>query len=252
MKHGSLFSGIGGFDLAAEWAGWENVFHCEIDSYCRTKLTKKYPNAESFGDITKQNFSDWKNKIDVLTGGFPCQDASNAKQNERPQGINGHRTGLIYHMLRAISEIRPLFVVAENVSNILKVNKGSDWGIILNELAGMGYDAEWRVLYASDEGAPHKRARCYLVAYSNGLRLLPRESFLSNVRKKVEPRHRIVAGTIIQAWGYWDSEPPAICLDDGISRSMVRKQLKAYGNAIVPQVAYQIFKAINEYNKNQK
>ena len=247
MNHGSLFSGIGGFDLAAQWMGWNNVFHCEIDEWSRQKLSEKWPQAISFEDVKNVDFSLFRGQIDVLTGGFPCQDVSNAKQNERPTGISGGRSGLVYNMLAAISNVRPLWVVAENVANILKINNGRDFGIILNELARMGYNAEWRVLYASDVGAPHKRARCYLVAYSNSIRMPKRKSILQNVREKVEPKPRRFIGTTIQAWGAWDNEPPVISLDDGVSRGLVRRKLKAYGNAVVPQVVYQIFKAIEQY-----
>jgi DNA (cytosine-5)-methyltransferase 1 len=249
MRHGSLFSGIGGFDYAAQLMGWENVFHCEIDNWSREKINTKWPKAISFGDITEVDFTPYNGQIDVLTGGFPCQDISTAKQDTKPLGINGKRSGLIHHMLRAIAEVRPVWVVAENVSNLLKINNGRDFGIILNELAGMGYNAEWRVLYASDVGAPHKRARCYLVAYPNSIRTKPGESILSNVREEIRPKPRRFIGTTIQAWGAWDNEPPAISVDDGVSRGLVRRKLKAYGNAIVPQVALQIFKTIEQYEE---
>jgi len=78
MRHGSLFSGIGGFDLAAEWMGWENVFHCEWNEFGRKVLNHYWPNAKSYEDITQTDFSIHRGKIDVLTGGFPCQPYSNA------------------------------------------------------------------------------------------------------------------------------------------------------------------------------
>ena len=246
MKHGSLFSGIGGFDLAAEWMGWENVFHCEVDQWSRSVLEKKWPSAVSYSDIKDVDFTKHQGDIDVLTGGFPCQDVSNAKQNERGKGIEGDRSGLVYHMLRAITQVKPLWVVAENVSNLLKINGGRDFGIILRELARMGYNAEWRVLYASDVGAPHKRGRCYLVAHSNRLGLIQGQHVLSNVRKEVKPWYRDFARTIIQAWGEWDTEPPVLRLDDGFPRGLVRRHLKGYGNAVVPPLVKDIFKVIEE------
>ena len=97
MRHGSLFSGIGGFDLAAEWMGWENEFHCEWNEFGQKVLKYYWPNAISYGDITKTDFTIHRGKIDILTGGFPCQDASNAKQDgEGQQGLQGKRTGLFY------------------------------------------------------------------------------------------------------------------------------------------------------------
>ncbi len=259
MRHGSLFSGIGGFDLAAEWMGWENVFHCEWNEFGQRVLKYYWPNAISYGDITKTDFTIHRGKIDILTGGFPCQDASNAKQDgEGQQGLQGKRTGLFYEMCRAIREIMPSFIVAENVANILKTNKGKDFSSILTELSGLGYNAEWRVCRASEVGAPHHRARLYLVAYPNSIRLQTGQTFFSNVRTEASQIPWSVNGASIQTFrgGYWKSEPPPICLDDGIPPKLVgftksqwrKEQIKAYGNAIVPQIVYQIFKAIESVN----
>ena len=98
MRHGSLFSGIGGFDLAAEWMGWENVFHCEWNEFCQKVLKYHFPHSESFSDITKTNFKKYANKIDILTGGFPCQPFSTAGKRK---GTNDERY-LWGEMLRAI------------------------------------------------------------------------------------------------------------------------------------------------------
>ena len=125
MTHGSLFSGVGGFDYAAELIGWQNVFHCEWIEYKRKFLECKFKNTISYGDISTTDFNIHRGHIDVLTGGFPCQDASIAKQDGKgQQGLRGERTGLLFEMVRAIREIRPRFVVAENVSNFLKINGG--------------------------------------------------------------------------------------------------------------------------------
>lgn len=120
IKHGSLFSGIGGFDLAAEWMGWENIFHCEWNEFGQKVLKHYWPNAESFTDITKTDFTKYANKIDILTGGFPCQPYSTAgkrlgKADERH---------LWPQMLRAIREVQPHWVVGENVSGIVSWNNG--------------------------------------------------------------------------------------------------------------------------------
>ena len=117
ISHGSLFSGIGGFDLAAEWIGWKNVFHCEINEFCAKILNYHFPNAEHYADITKTDFTKWRGKIDVLSGGFPCQ----------PFSVAGNRKGtddnryLCPEMLRAIQEIRPTWIVGENVAGILSM-----------------------------------------------------------------------------------------------------------------------------------
>ena len=250
MTHGSLFSGIGGFDLAAEWMGWENKFHCEWNEFGKRVLNYYWPKAESYGDITKTDFSIWRGRIDILTGGFPCQDASIAKQSgDGQQGLSGERTGLFYEMCRAIREIRPKYIIAENVANILKTNNGQDFSSILTELSSMGYNAEWRVCRASEVGAPHHRARVYLVAYSNGIRLHEGQSFFSNMEEKVTPVPWEFAGTSIQIirGGQWKTEPPILFMDDGISSKLHGQSIKAYGNSIVPQIVFQIFKAINEH-----
>ncbi|MGL5013670.1 MAG: DNA cytosine methyltransferase, partial [Bacteroidales bacterium] len=116
MTHGSLFSGIGACELAAEKNGIENIFHCEIDDFCSNFLDLKY-GGSSLRDITDTDFSKYRGKIDILSGGFPCQDASVAKQQGGGQkGLDGARTGLWRHMVRAIYEIRPRYVIAENVA----------------------------------------------------------------------------------------------------------------------------------------
>jgi DNA (cytosine-5)-methyltransferase 1 len=247
MRHGSLFSGIGGFDLAAEWMGWENVFHCEFEKYKLDRLHKNFPNSISYGDITETDFTLHRGRIDILTGGFPCQDASIAKQDGKgQQGLQGSRTGLFWEMLRAIEEIRPRYIVAENVANFLKVNGGSDFRTALTELARLGYNAEWRICRASEVGAPHHRARLYLVAYPDCVQCRPGQTFLSYVHETLSPFSWEFAGATAQIvrGGAWKTEPPILCVDDGLSGKLVRQQLHGYGNAVVPQVVYQIFKAI--------
>jgi DNA (cytosine-5)-methyltransferase 1 len=249
MTHGSLFSGIGGFDLAAEWMGWENVFHCEFEKYKLDRLHKNFPNSISYGDITETDFTLHQGRIDIITGGFPCQDASIAKQDGKgQQGLQGSRTGLFWEMLRAIKEIRPRYIVAENVANFLKVNGGSDFRTALTELARLGYNAEWRICRASEVGAPHHRARLYLVAYPNSIRLQAGETFFSHVYAEASPKPWRAFGTTIQIvrGGAWNTEPPVLCVDDGLSGKLVRRQLHGYGNAVIPQVVFQIFKAIEQ------
>lgn len=261
MKHGSLFSGIGGFDLAAEWMGWDNVFHCEWNDFGKKILNYYWPKAISYDDITKTDFTIHRGAIDILTGGFPCQDASIAKQwGEGQQGLLGERTSLAFHMLRATDEIRPKFIVAENVGNFLSVNGGKDFRTILGELAGMGYNAEWRICRSSDVGAPHHRERMYLVAYPGGIRLQAGQTFFSYVSETASQVAWVSNGTSIQTFrgGAWSCEPPALCVDDRISTAMAgfsqsqwrKEQIKAYGNAVSPQLPYSIFKSIEQYEKS--
>lgn len=258
MRHGSLFSGIGGFDIAAEWMDWTNIFHCDNNSFCQKILKHYWPKAKSYGNIKKTDFNVWRGRIDVLTGGFPCQDASNANQSSsRGKGITGSRTGLLYEMCRAIDEIRPKYVVAENVANILKTNKGSDFSTILTEISAMGYNAEWRVCYSSETGAPHHRARLYMVIYSNSIRLQKNQSFFSLVDEKINQERRYVAGTSVSVGVSWDIEPEVCSMDDGLPDELGgyavsrwrEESIKSAGNSASPQIIYQIFKAIEQTEK---
>lgn len=254
MTHGSLFSGIGGFDLAAEKAGLINLFHCEWIESKRKFLENRFKTAKSYGDICTTDFTIWRDRITILSGGFPCQDASIAKQNgDGQQGLQGNRTGLFFEMVRAIREIRPAYIVAENVANILKTNGGGDFRTIMSELARLGYNAEWRVCRASEIGAPHHRSRLYIVAYPNSIRLQKGKTFFQFLHETSSQISWEFAGTTIQNFrgGTWADQPPILCMDDGLSAKLVREQINGYGNAIVPEIAYRIFKAIQEFNKSK-
>jgi DNA (cytosine-5)-methyltransferase 1 len=173
MRHGSLFSGIGGFDLAAEWMGWENVFHCEWNPFGQRVLKHYWPNAESFNDITKTDFTKYANKIDILTGGFPCQPYSSAGKR---LGKDDERH-LWPEMLRAIREISPRFVVGENVRGLTNWNGGMVFEEVCAELESYGYQVAPVIIPACGVGAPHRRERIWFVA-QNTMRsgLLQRES----------------------------------------------------------------------------
>lgn len=161
--HGSLFSGIGGFDLAAEWVGWQNAFHCEWNEFGQKILKYYWPNAESYGDITKTDFTIWRNRIDVLTGGFPCQ----------PYSLAGKRKGkederhLWPEMLRAIREISPTYIVGENVYGLVNWDGGLVFEQVQTDLEAEGYEILPVILPACAVGAPHRRERIWFVAYSN-------------------------------------------------------------------------------------
>src|SRR5687767_14133083 len=138
MTHGSLFSGIGGFDLAAELVGWDNLFHCEWNPFCQKVLKYHFPKSIAYHDITKTDFTIHRGAVDVLTGGWPCQDNSRGLQMGGGQlGLKGARSGLFWEFVRCIREVRPRYVVAENVPDVLTVNGGGDFNIILSELAKM-------------------------------------------------------------------------------------------------------------------
>ena len=163
MKHGSLFSGIGGFDLAAEWMGWENVFHCEWNPFGQKVLKHYWPNAKSYHDITKTDFTIHRGSIDILTGGFPCQ----------PYSLAGKRLGkederhLWPQMCRAIREIQPRWVVGENVFGLVNWNGGMVFNEVQADLEAEGYEVQPYVLPAAAVNAPHRRDRVWFVAYSD-------------------------------------------------------------------------------------
>jgi len=160
MRHGSLFSGIGGFDLASEWMGWENVFHCEWNEFGKKVLHHYWPNAESFDDITKTDFTKYANKIDILTGGFPCQPYSSAGQRK---GKEDERH-LWPQMLRAIREIKPKYIVGENVFGLLNWNGGMVFDEVHSDLESEGYEVQAVVIPAAAVNAPHGRDRVWFVA----------------------------------------------------------------------------------------
>jgi DNA (cytosine-5)-methyltransferase 1 len=160
MNHGSLFSGIGGFDLAAEWMGWDNKFHCDINPFSRKLCNFYWPEAESYDNIKTTDFTIWRGRIDILSGGFPCQPFSHAgkrmgKEDERHLWPEFHR---------AIREIRPRYVVGENVRGILSWSDGLVLEEVYADLEGEGYEVQTFVLPAVGINAPHKRDRVYIVA----------------------------------------------------------------------------------------
>jgi DNA (cytosine-5)-methyltransferase 1 len=163
MKHGSLFSGIGGFDLAAQWAGWENIFHCEWNPFGQKILHHYWPEAESFNDITKTDFTKYANEIDILTGGFPCQPYSSAGKRK---GKEDERH-LWPEMLRAIREIQPRWVVGENVRGLTNWNGGMVFDEVQADLEAEGYEIIPFLLPACAVNAPHRRDRIWFIAYSN-------------------------------------------------------------------------------------
>ena len=163
LRHGSLFSGIGGFDLAAEWMGWENVFHCEWNEFGKRILNYYWPNAISYDDITKTDFSIHRGKIDILTGGFPCQPYSSAGKR---LGTEDDRH-LWPQMLRAIREIKPKYIVGENVFGIVNWNAGLVFNEVQTDLENEGYKVQPCVLPACAVNAPHRRDRVWFAAYAN-------------------------------------------------------------------------------------
>jgi len=290
MIHFSLFSGIGGFDLAAEWMGWDNYLSCEIEDFPNQVLNHYWPEAYHHRDIknldydTIQNeltgrFGEWRTKPVILTGGFPCQPYSHAGQRK---GKEDERH-LWPEMLRLIHEIKPEFIVGENVFGLLNWNGGMVFDEVLTDLGSAGYDVTPLVIPAAAVNAPHGRDRIWFVANSNdfgsttGRTEIQKEngeipewyddSKFSNTNQRNatdatsarrgqdngrgKSRFNNQASTPSN-WGKFPTQSPICGRNDGlpteldgITFSKWRKEsIKGYGNAIVPQVAYEIFKAI--------
>lgn len=291
MTHGSLFSGIGGFDLAAEWAGWENVFHCEWNEFGQKVLKHYWPKAESYEDITKTDFTIWRGKLDILTAGFPCQPYSSAgkrlgKEDERH---------LWPEMLRAIREIQPRWIVGENVLGLVNWNDGLVFEEVQADLELESYEVQPFILPACAVDAPHRRDRVWFVAHSHGSNdgRTPRPNEGEGGEERIQEWNTIrkpiksseVLGNASNPlrsrrgqdygkgkprqsnqkseatnWENFPTQPPICGGNDGLPSELDgitfpkwrNESIKAYGNAIVPQVVYQIFKAINEYEIQSK
>lgn len=157
MRVGSLFSGAGCGDLGLEWAGFEHAWFCEVAPYARKILALRWPGKPIYEDIREVDFTKVE-PVDMLAGGFPCQDISNANPNA--QGIKGKRSGLWSEFARAIAEIRPRYAFVENSQALVK----RGLSVVLSDLAALGYDAEWHCVTASSIGAPHRRDRIWIVA----------------------------------------------------------------------------------------
>src|SRR5262245_27648851 len=277
-----LFSGIGGFSLGLERAGMRTVAFCEIDPYCRAVLRKHWPDVPVYGDIrgltaarlshpaglrcqwsinaAGQGGSEWSSPItgagvDVICGGFPCQDISVAGKGA---GIGGERSGLWSEYARIIGEVRPRYVIVENVAALL----GRGLERVLGDLAALGFDAEWHCIPASAVGAPHRRDRVWIVAHAAGER--GQSGFCQNrpfvnghqlaysgadVADAGEPRLSpsecapiLGAGRAIAECGWWRTEPDVGRVANGVPARVDR--LRALGNAIVPQIAEIIGRAI--------
>ena len=251
MRHGSLFSGIGGFDLAAEWMGWENVFHCEWNEFGQKVLKHYWPNAESFDDITKTDFTKYHGTIDIISGGFPCQPFSLAGQRK---GTEDERY-LWGEMLRAIQEIKPEWVVAENVLGITNIDGGLVFNQVCVDLENEGYEVQSFVISASSKNAPHKRERVWFIAHTNNTRGHSRFREIQEPNGEIPKRNNDAKFGHTNAHDNWDQFPtqPPFCGGDdglptkldGITFSKWRgESIKGYGNAIVPQIAHQLFQII--------
>ena len=189
MRHGSLFSGIGGFDLAAQWMNWTNVFHTEWNEFGQKILQHHFPKSISYHDIIKTDYTIHNGDIDIITGGFPCQPFSLAGKRK---GKDDERY-LWHEMLRAIQQIRPTYVVAENVRGLLTIDEGMVFEQVCADLEAEGYEVQPILLPAAGVNAPHRRDRIFIVAYSNKCddRRTSRADETESRKERLSERHQV-------------------------------------------------------------
>jgi DNA (cytosine-5)-methyltransferase 1 len=278
LRIGSLFAGIGGFDLAARRVGWTTAWYSEIDPFACRVMAKHFPEAKNLGDVRAISYPE---PVDVLCGGFPCQDVSLIGKGA---GLAGERSGLWREFKRIIKEIRPRFVAIENVAALR--TRGLDQ--VLRDLDALGYWWEWHCIPAHYVGGPHRRDRVWIVARRiKSAAECPECEACGDAWFDDHGMHYgecpclgpgIVADCISEgleghAWdGHveglsqpfgstgpeslrlrirppverWPAEPAVGRVAYGLPARLVRDRLTAYGNAIVPQIAEMIFRAINE------
>jgi DNA (cytosine-5)-methyltransferase 1 len=160
---GSLFSGVGGMDIGLAWAGFRHLFFAEIDPYCRAVLAARFPGVPVYDDVRDVDAS--AGHVDLLCGGFPCQDLSVAGKRA---GLAGARSGLFHEFMRIGDALRPRAVLLENVEGLYSSNGGRDFGVVLNALAERGYLVTWRTLDAQHFGVPQRRRRVFVCAIADG------------------------------------------------------------------------------------
>lgn len=239
MTVGSLFSGIGGFDLGFERAGYDVRWQVEIDDYANRVLAKHWPDVRRYRDVRECGAANLES-VDVVIGGFPCQDISFAGFGA---GLDGERSGLWSEYRRIIGELRPRYVVVENVAALL--DRGI--GRVLGDLATLGFDAEWSTLSACSVGLPHMRQRLFIVAYANGQHGRPR--LRDSIARAFRPLQAFDGFARARA-GYATrlANPSELYRNaDGVPCGMERN--RGIGNAVAPDVAEWIARRILEADK---
>lgn len=255
MTHGSLFSGIGGFDLAAEHAGFQNVFQVENNPWCLRVLEKNFPNVVRYGDIIRFNAKPYAGQIDLLTGGFPCQPFSFASPNRKGKTDNRY---LWPEMFRVIDEIRPRFVIAENVPGIIRLALDQ----VLFDLESIGYTVWPFIIPACAKDAPHRRDRVWIIACQKHFKTNTQRRNTTQTRKIPRDTENLVFSDTVgngrkqhkspsfsnqtsrhgrrtpESRSYWQDKPGICRVADGIPYRMDR--IRGLGNAVVPEVVVEL------------
>ena len=234
---GGLFSGIGGLELGLErglrssGVDCATSWQCEIEPFARSVLRKHWPQVQQFDDITTITQVPY---VDLICGGFPCQDLSRAGVQ---RGIDGARSSLFFELMRVVRMVRPRFVVLENVTDLLTIHDGAAMGAVLRELAESGYDAEWDCIPAKAVGAAHERDRIFIVAYTRKTRSQKRSQVnCLPVATATSWLHECTAALV--PWNRVAVCPPAtVRVVDGVPARLDLDRIGACGNAVVPQVA---------------
>lgn len=260
-----LFSGIGGFSLGLErTGGFETVAFCEINPKRRDDLRYLWPSVKIFEDVRTIQKSD-VGEVDVITGGFPCQDISIAG---RRAGISGKRSGLFFEIVRLLRDLRPGYAILENSADLLTGHGGAWASIIFGSLAEIGYDAEWHVIPASGLGAPHDRERIWIIATDASSRFKRSAPLLGRRFTRTEQVAEVVAydyrerklqsgwlfrekrGRTVhdpfEAWSEnWVEKVSQLrSLDDGVSDRLSTQASGRFGNSVIPQIPQIIGEAI--------
>lgn len=250
MKHGSLFSGIGGFDLGARMSGIETLWNCEIDEHKRKVLKRHFPNTMQYEDIKQIRNPAY---VEIISGGFPCQDISIANQskkvweNGKIKGINGDRSGLWREYNRLLGEIRPKYIVFEN--SPMLIVRGFEQ--VLCDLSQSGYDCEWQCLSASQFGYNHKRERLYGIAYSREIGCKNNSKIfreLQEVFSEKTPRQTNIPMPTKRFNSRSDYR--SVRMVNGFSSGLDKRRIEDLGNSIIPEIAHYLFECI-KYHDNQ-
>lgn len=236
MKVLDLFSGIGMFSLGLERAGMETVAFCEYEDHAQKILKKHWKNIPIHKDVKKLDGTKYRGSVDVVCGGYPCQDLSTAGEQV---GFEGERSSLYKHMLRIIGECMPRYAIFENVSGLLTGDSGRWFAKFLYDLAEVGYDAEWHCISAQSVGAEHERERVWVIAYSNEAQFKGR-----GLSERIFKEHANFGNS---RWG--KDKPGVVRTLNGGAYQMDR--LARLGNSIVPQIPEIIGRAIMAHEQGQ-